>query len=145
MQAPGIRQEVWARLAMELDSSNWTETFIPPDSPRKDTLHRYAQEGLLVYLGPYQGEGIFVLGDRTSHLFAPTLTTLRLLASTGLGNWDDHRPFREFRESFAFAPDESSRRWVQTMWENWHLQHLHRPLRAQQSFSYLLETCPSDL
>lgn len=142
MSLQATRPDLWNRFALEFATSNWTETFISPTTKRRDTLHRYAQEGHLVSLGLFQREGIFVLGDRASYLFAPTLATLRLLAESlgpGSDDLEDLKAFREFRASFAFAPDEGSRRWVQMMWENWHLQHLHLPLLPQHSFSYLLE------
>lgn len=127
------------RFQLEFAISNWTETFIPPDSRRKDTLHRYARDGHLIYLGLYRPEGIFILGDQSSHLFAPSLTTLQLLAVRTSHEDDRYAPFLEFRHSFAHAPDDASRRKVQTEWEIWHHQALHRPLPDHWSFAYLLD------
>lgn len=133
-----LRPEVLEQFRQEFAISNWTETFIPPTSRRKDTLHRYAQEGHLIYLGTYRPEGIFILGDQISHLFAPSLTTLRHITA-GIPDEDENSaPFREFRKSFAQAPNEAIRRAIQAEWEIWHQLHLHRPLPPRWSFDYLL-------
>lgn len=132
-----LRPEVLEQFQRGFAISNWTETFIPPTSRRKDTLHRYAQDGHLIYLGSYRPEGIFILGDQTSHLFAPSLTTLRLLARNSDED-ENSVPFREFRNSFAQAPSEMVRRAVQAEWEIWHQWHLHQPLPPRWSFDYLL-------